>query len=97
MNKRKKIIEDNIKNLKSLILILSAKFLEFELAFTWTGYKKVNITTAIGFLTTLLGLIIWTNLKPFIWLIEMFRLMTGLTSVFPVSILGPLIFIIGLY
>ena len=45
--------------------------------------------------------VIWrlseTNLRPLYWLIEVFfGLMTGLTSVLPVSLLGPLIFVIGL-
>ena len=54
-------------------------------------------TSAIGFLTSLLGLAIWTNLRPLYWLIEVFFwLMSGLTSIFPVSLLGPLIFVIGL-
>ena len=59
--------------------------------------KRWMFTSAIGFLTTLLGLAIWTNLRPLYWLIEIFFwLMTGLTSILPVSLLGPLIFVIGL-
>ena len=61
-------------------------------------YKRWLITSAIGFLTTLLGLAVWTNLKPLYWIIEIFFwLMSGLTSILPVSLLGPLIFVIGLF
>ena len=56
-------------------------------------FKRWMITSAIGFLTALLGFAIWTNLRPLYWLIEVFFwLMTGLTSVIPISILGPLKF-----
>ena len=59
--------------------------------------KRWIITSAIGFVTSLLGLAIWTNLRPLYWLIEVFFwLMTGLTSILPVSLLGPLIFVAGL-
>ena len=59
--------------------------------------KRWMITSAIGLLTSLLGVAIWTNLRPLYWLIEVFFwLMTGLTSILPVSILGPLILMIGL-
>ena len=48
-------------------------------------------------MTSLLGLAIWTNLRPLYWLINVFFwLMTSLTSILPVSILGPLILFIGL-
>jgi len=57
----------------------------------------MDVTSAIGFLTTLLGLVIWTNLRPLYWLIEIFfGVMTGLTSILPVSLMGPLIFFVGL-
>ena len=59
--------------------------------------KRWMITSAIGFLMSLLGLAIWTNLRPLYFLIEVFfGLMTGLTSILPVSILGPLIVFIGI-
>ena len=59
--------------------------------------KRWMITSGIGFMTSLLGLAIWTNLRPLYWLINVFFwLMTSLTSILPVSILGPLIFFIGL-
>ena len=59
--------------------------------------KRWMITSAIGLLTSLLGIAIWTNLRPLYWLIDaFFWLMTALTSFLPVSILGPLILIIGI-
>jgi len=59
--------------------------------------KRWMLTSAIGFLTTLLGLAIWTNLRPLYGLIEIFFwLMSGLTSILPVSLMGPLIFFVGL-
>ena len=59
--------------------------------------KRWMITSAIGLITSLLGLMIWTNLRPLYWLIEtFFWVMTGLTSIIPVTLLGPFIFIIGL-
>ena len=59
--------------------------------------KRWMFTSAIGFLTTLLGLVIWTNLRPLYWLIEIFfGVITGLTSILPVSLMGPLIFFVGL-
>tara|TARA_B100000945_G_scaffold185059_2_gene148387 strand:+ start:1351 stop:2757 length:1407 start_codon:yes stop_codon:yes gene_type:complete len=59
--------------------------------------KRWMITSAIGLITSLFGIAIWTNLRPLYWLIEtFFWLMTSLTSIFPVSLLGPIIFLIGL-
>ena len=59
--------------------------------------KRWMITSAIGFLTSLLGIAIWTNLRPLYWMIEVFFwMMTGLTSILPISLLGPLILLIGL-
>ena len=59
--------------------------------------KRWMLTSAVGFLTTILGLVIWTNLRPLYWLIEIFfGVMTGLTRILPVSLIGPLIFFIGL-
>ena len=55
------------------------------------------LTSAIGFLTTLLGLAIWTNLRPLYWLIEIFFwLMTGLTSIFACFIIRAINFVIGI-
>ena len=59
--------------------------------------KRWMLTSAIGFLTSLLGLSIWTNLSPLYWFTEIFfGLLTGLTKILPVSVLGPLIFVIGI-
>ena len=44
--------------------------------------KRWMFTSAIGFLTTLLGLSIWTNLSPLYWFTEIFfGLLTGLTKI----------------
>ena len=59
--------------------------------------KRWMVTSGIGLLTSILGVAIWTNLRPLYWLIEIFFwLMTGLTSIFPVSFLGPFILFVGL-
>ena len=59
--------------------------------------KRWMITSGIGLVTSLLGLAIWTNLRPLYWLIEVFFwIMTGLTSILPVTVLGPIILMIGI-
>ena len=59
--------------------------------------KRWMITSAIGLLTSLLGIAIWTNLRPLYWLLAVFFwIMNGLKSILPIYILGPLIFIFGL-
>ncbi len=98
MNKRKKRIRRHYKNFKKSNFDFLNKIIRI-LSWLLPGLviKRWLITSAIGFLTTLLGLVIWTNLRPLYWLIEIFfGLMTGLTSFLPVSILGPLIVVIGL-
>ena len=98
MNKRKKRVRRYYKNFKKSNFVLLNKILRI-LSWLLPGLviKRWMITSAIGFLTTLLGIAIWTNLRPLYWLIEVFfGVLTSLTSVFPISILGPLIFLIGL-
>ena len=98
MNRRKKRVKSYYKYFKKSNFDLLNKILRI-LSWLLPGLviKRWMITSAIGFLTSLLGLAIWTNLRPLYWLIEVFfGLMTGLTSVLPVSFLGPLIFVIGL-
>ena len=98
MNKRKKRVRRLYKYHKKYNLHLLNKISRI-LSWLLPGLviKRWMITSAIGFLTSLLGLAIWTNLRPLYWLIEIFFwLMTGLTSILPVSLLGPLIFVIGL-
>ena len=59
--------------------------------------KRWMITSAVGLLVSILGLAIWTNFRPLYSLLEIFFwVMTGLTSIFPVSLLGPLILFIGI-
>ena len=98
MNKRKKRIWRYFKYFKKSNFDLLSKISRI---LTWLlpglVIKRWMMTSAIGFLTSLLGVVIWTNLRPLYWLIEVFFwLMTGLTSILPVSLLGPLIFVIGL-
>jgi len=98
MNKRKKRVRRYYKYYKKSHFLLLNKFLRI-LSWLLPGLviKRWMITSAIGFLTSLLGLAIWTNLRPLYWFIEVFFwLMTGLTSIIPISLLGPLIFVIGL-
>jgi len=98
MNKRKKRVRRYYKYFKKSNFVLLNKILRI-LSWLLPGLviKRWMITSAIGFMTSLLGLAIWTNLRPLYWLIEVFFwIMTSLTSIMPISFLGPLIFIIGL-
>ena len=95
MNKRKKRVRRYYKNFKKSNFDLLKKISRI-LSWLLPGLviKRWMITSAIGFLTTLLGLAIWTNLRPLYWLIEVFFwLMSGLTIIFPVSLLLSLIHI----
>ena len=97
MNKQKKRVRRYYKNFKKSNFRLFKNLIRI-LSWLLPGLviKRWMFTSAIGFLTSLLGIAIWTNLRPLYWLIEVFFwIMTGLTSVLPVSILGPLIFIVG--
>ena len=100
MNKRKskKRVRKYYKSFKKSNVIFLRKILRI-LSWLLPGLliKRWMFTSALGFLTSLLGLVIWTNLRPLYWLIEVFFwLMTGLTSILPVSLMGPLIFFVGL-
>ena len=98
MSNRKKRVRRQYRNFKKSNFALLNKILRI-LSWLLPGLviKRWMITSAVGFLTTLLGLVIWTNLRPLYWLIEIFfGVMTGLTSILPVSLMGPLIFVIGL-
>ena len=98
MNNRKKRVRRHYKNLKKSNFVLLNKILRI-LSWLLPGLviKRWMITSAVGFLTALLGIAIWTNLRPLYWLIEIFFwIMSALTSVLPVSLMGPLIFVIGL-
>ena len=98
MNKRKKSVRRQYKNFKKSNFVLMNKILRI-LSWLLPGLviKRWMFTSAIGFLATLLGLVIWTNLSPLYWFTEIFfGLLTDLTKVLPVSLLGPLIFAIGL-
>ena len=98
MNNRKKRIKRYYKNFKKSNFDLLKKISRI-LSWLLPGLviKRWMLTSAIGFLTTLLGLVIWTNLRPLYWLIEIFfGVITGLTQILPVSLMGPLIVVIGL-
>ena len=98
MNKRKKrIIRFNIYFEKFKFVLLNKILRILSWLLPGLVIKRWMITSAIGFLTSLLGLAIWTNLRPLYWFIEVFiSVMTGLTSILPVSLLGPFIFVFGL-
>ena len=96
--RKRKRIKRNISMIKKSNLELLNKLIRI-LSWLLPGLviKRWMITSAIGLITSLLGIAIWTNLRPLYWLIEIFFwLMTGLTSIFPVSLLGPFILLIGL-
>ena len=98
MNKRKKRVRRYYKNFKKSNFDLLKKISRI-LSWLLPGLviKRWMFTSAIGFLTALLGLAIWTNLRPLYWLIEIFfSVMTGVTSILPVSLMGPLIVVIGI-
>jgi len=59
--------------------------------------KRWMFTSGIGVITSLLGIAIWTNLRPLYWMIEIFFwVMNSITSILPVSLLGPIILFIGI-
>ena len=73
MNKRKKRIRRHYKNFKKSNFVFLSKIVRI-LSWLLPGLviKRWMVTSAIGFLTTLLGLIIWTNLRPYIGLLRYF-------------------------
>jgi len=75
MNKGKKRIRGYYKNFKKSNFDLVKKILRI-LSWLLPGLviKRWMMTSAIGFLTSLLGIAIWTNLRPLYWLIEVFFL-----------------------
>ncbi len=98
MKKRKKRVKRTLSYLKKSNLGLINRIIRI-LSWLLPGLviKRWMITSAIGLLTTLLGIAIWTNLRPLYWLIAIFFwIMNRLTSILPISVLGPLIFIFGL-
>ncbi len=98
MKKKKKRLKRTLSYLKKSNLDLINRIIRI-LSWLLPGLliKRWMITSAIGLLTSLLGIAIWTNLRPFYWLIAVFFwIMDRLTSILPIAILGPLILIIGL-
>ena len=99
MNNRRKRVRRYYKYFTKSNFVLLKKILRI-LSWLLPGLliKRWMITSAVGFLTSLLGLAIWTNLRPLYWLIEVFFwIMTSLTSILPVSLLGPLILLLDFY
>ena len=98
IKRKRKRIRRTISTIKKSNLDLLNRFLRI-LSWLLPGLviKRWMITSAVGLITSLLGIVIWTNLRPLYWLIEIFFwLMTSLTRVLPVSLLGPFVLIIGL-
>ncbi len=98
MQRKKKRIKRTLSHVKKSNLGLINKIIRI-LSWLLPGLviKRWMITSAVGLVTSLLGLVIWTNLRPLYWLIEVFFwIMTGLTSILPVSVLGPLVLVFGI-
>ena len=81
MNNCKKRVKRYYKNFKKSNFGFLNKILRI-LSWLLPGLviKRWMLTSAIGFLTTLLGLAIWTNLRPLYWLIEIFFLVNDRTN-----------------
>tara|TARA_B100000965_G_scaffold382685_1_gene381260 strand:+ start:2535 stop:3929 length:1395 start_codon:yes stop_codon:yes gene_type:complete len=95
--KRKKIRRTVSKIKRSNYGLLNRIFRIFRWLLPGLVIKRWMITSAVGLIVSILGLAIWTNLRPLYWLIEIFFwVMTGLTSIFPVSLLGPSVLFVGL-
>ena len=98
MQKKKKRIKRTLSYFKKSNLGLINKIIRI-LSWLLPGLviKRWMITSAIGLLTSLLGIAIWTNLRPLYWLIEVFfSIMNVVTKILPISVLGPLILMFGL-
>ena len=98
MKRKRKRINRILKiKRKSNFDFLSRIFRVFRWLLPGLLIKRWMFTSALGLMISILGLAIWTNLQPLYWLIEIFFwVMGGLTSVLPVSLLGPIILIVGL-
>ena len=97
MNKNKKRVRKYYKYYKKYNFVLLNKILRI-LSWFLPGLviKRWMITSAIGFLTTLLGITIWTNLAPLFRMLEIFDWwLSILNSRIPVYVLGPIIIILG--
>ena len=95
--KRKKIRRTVSRIKKSNYGLLNRIFRILSWLLPGLVIKRWMITSAVGLLVSILGLAIWTNFRPLYSLIEIFFwVMTGLTSIFPISLLGPFILFIGI-
>ena len=98
MQKKKKRIKRTLSYFKKSNLSLINRILRI-LSWLLPGLviKRWMITSAVGLLTSLLGIAIWTNLRPLYWSIEVFfSIMNVVTKILPISVLGPLILVFGL-
>ena len=75
MQKRKKRLKRTLSYVKKSNLGLINRVIRI-LSWLLPGLviKRWMITSAIGLLTSLLGIAIWTNLRPLYWLIAVFFL-----------------------
>tara|TARA_Y100001970_G_scaffold12893_1_gene14699 strand:+ start:16632 stop:18026 length:1395 start_codon:yes stop_codon:yes gene_type:complete len=95
--KRKKIRRTVSKIKRSNYGLFNRIFRIFRWLLPGLVIKRWMMTSAVGLIVSILGLAIWTDLRPLYWLIEIFFwVMTGLTSIFPVSLLGPSVLFVGL-
>ena len=95
--KRKKIRRTVSRIKKSNYGLLNRIFRILSWLLPGLVIKRWMITSAVGLLVSILGLAIWTNFRPLYSLLEIFFwVMTGLTSIFPISLLGPFILFIGI-
>ena len=98
MKKRKKRIKRTFNYLKKSNLGLIKQILRI-LSWLLPGLliKRWMITSAIGFLTSLLGLAIWTDLMPLFKMLTIFEWSLDIFKRYiPVYVLGPIIIFLGL-
>ena len=98
MKKRKKRIKRTFNYVKKSNLRLIKQILRI-LSWLLPGLviKRWMITSAIGFLTALLGLAIWTDLMPLLKMLTMFEWSLDIFKRYiPVYVLGPIIIFLGL-
>jgi len=59
--------------------------------------KRWMLTSGLGLLIAILGLIIWADFRPIYWAVEtLFWLLGAITTFFPKVITGPFVFLVGI-
>ncbi len=59
--------------------------------------KRWMLTSGLGLLIALIGVCIWTDLRPIYWVVEIFFwFLASITTFLPRTISGPIIFLIGI-